>query len=257
MLDIRGRWALVTGASRGIGYGAAMCLADHGCHLILHSRKEEHLAKATEAARARGVQVRTVAAELSDLDAVEEMLRRIDAMDLPVDIILNNAGMQVAYRPDPLATPATDYERSFSINTIAPMMIAYHFLPAMAARGFGRIVNTTSGIRREPQQAGYSASKAALDKATVDLATLYDGTNVMLNLTDPGWCRTDLGGPHAPNSCESSLPGVVLGVFLDDRRSGRCFVAPDFHGMTLEEAVACAQANTPPYRGSLESESKL
>ena len=73
----------------------------------------------------------------------------------------------------------------------------------------------------------------------------------MINLTDPGWCRTDLGGPKAPNSRESSLPGVVLGVFLDDKRSGRCFVAPEFHGMTLEEAVAFAEKNTPVYRGTL------
>ncbi len=252
MVDMKGRWALITGASRGIGFGAAVCLAQRSCNLILHSRKEEHLERAVRAVQACGVQVRTVAAELSDLAAVEAMLRRIDSFGLPVEIVLNNAGMQVAYRQDPLTTPASDYERSFWINTIAPMLITYHFLPAMVERGFGRIVNTTSGIRREPQQAGYSASKAALDKVTMDLGSVYDGTDVMLNLTDPGWCRTDLGGPHAPNSCESSLPGVVVGAFLDDRRSCRCFVAPDFHGMTLEEAVAYAQRNVPPYRGSLD-----
>ena len=252
MVDMRGRWALVTGASRGIGYGAALCLAAHGCDLILHSRQETHLDRVVEAAQAFGIRVHTVAAELSDLSAVEQMLSRIDALGVPVDIVLNYAGMQVAYRQDPLTTPASDYEQSFLINTIAPMMITYHFLPRMVQRGFGRIVNTTSGIRREPQQAGYSASKAALDKVTMDLASVYDGTDVMINLTDPGWCRTDLGGPHAPNSCESSLPGVIVGAFMDDRRSGRCFVAPDFHGMTLEEAVAFAEANTPPYRGTLD-----
>ena len=251
MIDVKGKWALVTGASRGIGFGAAICLAERGCNLILHGREEAHLAKVMAAAKACGVQVHAVAAELSDLNAVEEMLRRIDELNVPVDIVLNNAGMQVAYRQDPLSTPASDYERSFWINTIAPMMITYHFLPKMAERGFGRIVNTTSGIRREPQQAGYSASKAALDKVTMDLAWVYDGTDVMISLTDPGWCRTDLGGPHAPNSCESSLPGVVVGVFMDDKRSGRCFVAPDFHGMTLEEAVAHAKKHTPVYRGTL------
>ena len=251
MIDVKGKWALVTGASRGIGFGAAICLAERGCNLILHGREEAHLAKVMTAAKTCGVQVHAVAAELSDLNAVEKMLRRIDELNVPVDIVLNNAGMQVAYRQDPLSTPASDYESSFWINTIAPMMITYHFLPKMAERGFGRIVNTTSGIRREPQQAGYSASKAALDKVTMDLAWVYDGTDVMISLTDPGWCRTDLGGPHAPNSCESSLPGVVVGVFMDDKRSGRCFVAPDFHGMTLEEAVAHAKKHTPVYRGTL------
>ena len=251
MTDVNGRWAFITGASRGIGFLAAECLAQHGCNLILHSRKEEHLERAVEVVKACGVQANTVAAELSDMDAVEDMLRRIDELSVPVDIVLNNAGMQIAYRQEPLLTPASDYEHSFLVNTVAPMMIAYHFLPAMVRRGFGRIVNTTSGIRHDPYQAGYSASKAALDKATMDLGGLYDGTDVMINLTDPGWCRTDLGGPLAPNSPESSLPGVLVGAFLDDRRSGRCFVAPDFHGMALEEAVAFAEKNTPIYRGTL------
>ena len=121
------------------------------------------------------------------------------------------------------------------------MMIAYHFLPGMTERGFGRIVNTTSGIRREPQQAGYSASKAALDKVTMDLASVYDGTDVIISLTDPGWCRTDLGGPNAPNSPESAIPGVIIGALVDDRRSGRCFCAQDFCGMTLEQAVKRAE----------------
>ena len=61
------------------------------------------------------------------------------------------------------------------------MMIVYHFLPDMENRGFGRIVNTTSGIRLEPEQAGYSASKAALDKVTMDLAAKYEGTDIWLN----------------------------------------------------------------------------
>ena len=251
MVDVKGRWALVTGASRGIGYGAALFLAERGCNIILHGRQEEHLRKVMEDVKARGVEARTVACELSDPDAVTDMLRRIDQMGLDVDIVLNNAGMQVAYRQVPLLTPPSDYELSFRINTIAPMMITYHFLPDMVRRGFGRIVNTTSGIRRDPQQAGYSASKAALDKVTMDLASVYDGTNVILSLTDPGWCRTDLGGPHAPNAPESSLPGVVVGVFVDDGRSGRCFVASDYYGMTLEEAVAHG-GTAPVYRGSLD-----
>lgn len=72
-------------------------------------------------------------------------------------------------------------------------MICYHFMPKMIEAGFGRIINTTSGIALEPEQAGYSASKAALDKITIDLGSKVEGTDVMINLTDPGWCRTDLG----------------------------------------------------------------
>ena len=119
-------------------------------------------------------------------------------------------------------------------------MLCYHFIPKMIRRGFGRVVNTTSGIRLEPEQAGYSASKAALDKVTCDLGSKLEGTGTALNLTDPCWCRTDLGGPHAPNSPESALPGVIVGAFIEQPRSGRLFVASDFYGMTLEEAAAKA-----------------
>ena len=114
-------------------------------------------------------------------------------------------------------------------------------MPKMIARGFGRILNTTSGIALEPQQAGYSASKAALDKITIDLGSTVQGTDVMLNLTDPGWCRTDLGGSHAPNAPESAIPGIVVGAFVDDRKSGRNLGAQNFTGMTLEQAVVKAE----------------
>lgn len=252
MVDVKGRWALITGASRGIGYGAALEMAKRGCNLIVHGRKEEHLEKVLSEVRALGVEAYPVAAEFSDPESVKKMLEFIDEKGTVVDIILNNAGLQIAYRNEFLKTPVSDYEVSFMINTIAPMMIVYHFLPQMVERGFGRIVNTTSGIRREPEQAGYSASKAALDKVTMDLASVYDGTDVVISLTDPGWCRTDLGGPNAPNAPESSLPGVIVGAFVDDKKSGRNFAAGHFHGMTLEEAVNYAEANLPKYLGSLD-----
>ncbi len=252
MVNVKGKWAFITGASRGIGKGAALFLAKKGCNLVLQGRTAEHCADTLAEAKALGIEAYAVGAELSKPEEVEKMLKEIDDLGVQIDFVLNNAGVQVAYRTDYLKTPVSDYEQSFLINTIAPMMICYHFLPKMAERGFGRIVNTTSGIRREPEQAGYSASKAALDKVTMDLANVYDGTDVMINITDPGWCRTDLGGPHAPNSPESSLPGVVVGVFVDDKKSGRDFAAGLFHGMTLEEAVEYAEKNVPKYLGSLD-----
>lgn len=247
MTDVKGKWALITGASRGIGRLTALFMAKQGCNLILHSRSLQHTEALLREVKAMGVEARAVAAEFTDLEQVKIMLREIDGMGVPVDIVLNNAGLQIAYRVEYLQTPETDYTESFKINTIAPMMICYHFLPGMKERGFGRILNTTSGIRLDPYQAGYSASKAALDKVTIDLGHTVQGTNVMINLTDPGWCRTDLGGPKAPNAPESALPGIVVGVFLDDRRSGRFLGAQAFTGMTLEQAVREAAKIESPY----------
>lgn len=242
MTDIKGRWAFITGASRGIGYLSALFLAKQGCNLILHSRKPEHTEKVLNEVRALGVEAVGVSAELSDPDAVTAMLSEIDALGKRVDIVLNNAGLQIAYRVNYYETPVSDYIESYKINTVAPALICYHFLPKMQEYGFGRILNTTSGIALEPEQAGYSASKAALNKITVDLASKLNGTDVMLNLCDPGWCRTDLGGPNAPNSPESTIPGIVVGVFVDDKKSGRIFGAQDFAGLTLAEAVKKAEA---------------
>ena len=242
MVNVKGRWALITGAARGIGYLSAIFMAQQGCNLILHSRSLAHTQKVMAQVQAMGVQAYAVEAELSDLDSVRAMLETIDSFGVQVEIVLNNAGMQIAYRNDYFATPVSDYTESFKINTIAPAMICYHFMPKMKANGFGRIVNTTSGIRLDPQQAGYSASKAALDKITIDLGSTVQGSDVMINLTDPGWCRTDLGGPHAPNAPESAIPGIVVGAFVDDRKSGRYLNAQHFVGMTLQEAVAKAEA---------------
>ena len=242
MVDMKGRWCLITGAARGIGYLSAKFMAEQGANLILHSRKLAHTEKVLAEVRALGVEAYAVEAELNDLDAVKAMLAEIDARGTQVDVVLNNAGMQIAYRMDYLSTPPEDFTESFKVNTIAPAMICYHFLPGMMERGFGRILNTTSGIRLDPQQAGYSASKAALDKITIDLGSKVQGTNVLINLTDPGWCRTDLGGPYAPNAPESALPGIVVGAFVEDGKSGRYLNAPHFAGMTLENAVRKAEA---------------
>lgn len=241
MVNVQGKWALITGASRGIGYLSAIFMAKKGCNLILHSRDKKHCEKVFNEVKALGVEAYTVSADLNVLSEVESMLQEIDGLGKNIELVLNNAGLQIAYRTDWFTTPVEDYEVSFRVNTIAPMMIVYHFLPKMIKNGFGRIVNTTSGIALEPEQAGYSASKAALNKVTIDLGSKYEGTDVMLNLADPGWCRTDLGGPNAPNAPESTIPGILVGAFLDDRKSGRIFGAQDFAGLSLEAAVEKAE----------------
>lgn len=241
MISLKGKWVFITGASRGIGRLAAIYMAKQGCNLILHSRKLEGTADLLGEVKALGVDAYSVEAELSDICAVDAMLKEIDAAGTQVDVVLNNAGLQIGYRTDYLKTPISDFAISFAINTTAPMQICYHFLPGMIERGFGRIVNTTSGIALEPEQAGYSGAKAALNKCTIDLSSKYEGTDVIISLVDPGWCRTDLGGPKAPNSPESAIPGVVVGAFVSDSKQGRIFAAQDYSGLSLNEAVSKAE----------------
>lgn len=247
MTNLKGKWVLITGASRGIGKLSAIFMAQQGCNLILHSRKLEGTKALLDEVKALGVDAYSVAAELSSTEEVSAMLKTIDEKGTVVDVVLNNAGLQIGYRVDYLNTPLDDFPVSFAINTVAPMQICYHFLPGMIKRGFGRIVNTTSGIALEAEQAAYSASKAGLNKVTIDLGYKLNGTDVIISLADPGWCRTDLGGPSAPNSPESTIPGIVVGAFVNDKKSGRLFAAQDFAGMTLEEAVAKAENSPDPY----------
>jgi short-subunit dehydrogenase len=242
MTNVKGKWALITGASRGIGEQIALFMAKQGCNLILHSRSLEHTGKILEEVKALGAEAYAVAAELSDLSAVEAMLDEIEAKGIGVDILFNNAAVQVAYRGAYFRTPAEDFTTSFIINTTVPAMICYRLIPKMFEREFGRVINITSGIENEPQQAGYSASKAALDKFTTDLSTVTNNTEVTMSLVDPGWCRTDLGGPNAFHAVESVIPGAVVGAFVEDKKSGRLFRAQDFAGLSLEEAVKKAES---------------
>ena len=247
MLNLKGKWVLITGASRGIGKLSAVFMASQGCNLILHARTLEATEAVENEVKKYDVETMRVCARLEDRMQVEDMLNTIDESGVNVEVILNNAGLQIGYRTDYLNTPIEDYGISFEINTIAPMQIVYHFLPKMIKNGFGRVVNTTSGIALEAEQAGYSAAKAALNKVTIDLGYKMEGTDVILSLADPGWCRTDLGGPNAPNAPESTIPGIVVGAFIDDKKSGRLFPAQDFNGMNLEEAVTKAETYPSPY----------
>ena len=133
-----------------------------------------------------------------------------------------------AYRTDIYSATHDEYLKSFLVNTIAPITICNIIIPQMIKRGFGRVVNVTSGIKDEPQLMPYAASKAALDKFVFDMANHLKGTGVLMNLMDPGWLRTDLGGPNAPNPVESVLPGALVPVLLEEQVCGKLFRAQDF-----------------------------
>ncbi|SMC45315.1 Short-chain dehydrogenase [Oscillospiraceae bacterium] len=236
MLDLKNRWVLVTGAGRGIGRLMAEKLIGCGANLILVSRDKSHTEDIEKKAKGAGLQVVSFGCDLGVREEVKKLISELLKYD--IDVVLNNAGIQVTYRSGVWDTPWDDFEKSFRVNTIAPMMICYALLPKMKEKGFGRILNTTSGIDRDPYQGPYSASKAALDKVTKDLEVTLNGEDILLFLTDPGWCRTDLGGPQAPNSPESAVNGCLAGAFASKGINGTIIHAQDYADKTLEEAVS-------------------
>jgi NAD(P)-dependent dehydrogenase (short-subunit alcohol dehydrogenase family) len=233
IVDIRGKWALVTGASRGIGKLVASGLADRGCNVVLHSRDLAHTRAVEEELSSRGVRVIAVAGELSETDSVDRMIDAAIARSGGLDIVYNNAAVMTPFRSPFTTATADDFRLSFAVNVIAPVRITYRVLPRMIEQGFGRIVQVTSGIQDQPELMAYALSKAALDKFVRDMAPTLRCTGVLMNLLDPGWLTTDLGGPNAPNAPETVLPGALVPVLLDGEVHGQFFRAQDYVGRTL------------------------
>ncbi|NQV15609.1 SDR family oxidoreductase [bacterium] len=229
MLDIKNRWVLVTGASRGVGQRVAMALAEKECKIILHSRKLEGTQELLEELKNAGNEVYALEAELNlarDVNRLVEEVLKISGNYL--DILYCNAAIMTTYKPI-FGPTIEDYQNSFMVNAIVPAKLCDAFLPAMLEHDWGRIVNVTSGIADQPQLMPYSCSKAALDRYVRDMIPTLKGTNVLMNLLDPGWLRTDLGGQEAPNHPDSVIPGALVPVLLEKKMgSGKLYNAQDY-----------------------------
>jgi NAD(P)-dependent dehydrogenase (short-subunit alcohol dehydrogenase family) len=227
------RTALVTGSSRGIGQLVAEALAREGARVFIHGRTKDACAAtlgrvvAASAGRADPV---VLAADLAVPAEVESLADRVTALG-GVDILYNNAAIMHPWREQIQEHTLPDWQSSFQVNVFALVRLCARLVPAMRKRGWGRVVNVTSGIDKTPQLAGYGASKWAVDKFTDDLAAEFKDTGVIVSRLDPGWLRTDMGGQQAPNDPATVLPGALVPVLLpDDAPSGQFFRAQDLHG---------------------------
>ena len=195
-IDIRNKWALVTGASRGVGQQIALGLAQKGVNLVLHSSSKANQSTTIELLKDFDVQVHSVEGLLDDPAAITAFSEEAETLSSGIDILYNNAALMTPETPI-FDTPQSDYEKSFQVNVYSVIQTCGFFAPKMVSRGWGRIINLTSGIKDTPKLDAYSITKAALDKYTRDLAIELEGSDVLANMVDPGWCRTDLGGEEA------------------------------------------------------------
>jgi NAD(P)-dependent dehydrogenase (short-subunit alcohol dehydrogenase family) len=223
-----GRVAVITGANRGIGLETARQLLEHGYRVALTGRD---IAGVERARRSLGSLAEFAIAEpldVTDSASIAAAGRSIDARLGRVDILINNAAILVGDSAEVLSIPTRDYERTFETNVFGVIETCRVFVPGMAARRYGRVVNVSS---RAGQLAGmstyapaYSMSKTALNALTRLLAASYKSSGVLVNAVDPGWVRTDMGGPSAPRSVEEGAETIVwLATLPDDGPTGGFF----------------------------------
>ncbi len=228
MIDLKGKSALITGSSRGVGQQLALGLAKLGCNVIVHGRRTESCNNTLELLKEFPVSVRSICGELSDESQVKALIAEVRDLDLTVDILYNNAAVMTPYHEDYWNHSWEEWTETFRVNVMAMYSLCAAFIPGMIDRGFGRVINLSSGIKDQPELAPYGASKWAVDKLTDDIAVKLKDTGVRINTLDPGWLRTDLGGEHAHHPVEAVLPGALAPALVeDDGPNGQFFSAID------------------------------
>jgi NAD(P)-dependent dehydrogenase (short-subunit alcohol dehydrogenase family) len=229
MINLKGKNALITGSSRGIGQQIALGLAQHGCNIIVHGRKEGSTEKTLTLLKDYPVKTYSVFGDLSDENQVNNLIAQVRALNVQIDILYNNAAIMRDYREDIWAHTTEDWLDTYKVNVVAMYKLCSAFIPSMIKNKFGRVVNTTSRIMNQPQLAHYGASKWAVDKLSHDIASALNDTPVRINYIDPGWIKTDMGGKNAENPVEAVLPGVLVPVLIDDDGpNGQFFSAMDY-----------------------------
>jgi NAD(P)-dependent dehydrogenase (short-subunit alcohol dehydrogenase family) len=230
MKALQGRWALVTGSARGIGRQIAIGLAREGANVIVHGRAKEHNRATLSLIEEYGVDTDSAEGELSDPGGVESLIAQVLSARAGIDILYNNAAIQ-GERKELWDIAQDEWKVLFQVNLFAMVRLCAAFAPGMKARGYGRIVNLSSGIRGVPQLSPYSVSKAAVNKYTEDLACELKGSGVLVNWLDPGWLKTDMAGSDAEFEVETVLPGALKPALLgDDGPTGSGFRAQEYRG---------------------------
>lgn len=184
-----GRVALVTGAGRGIGQAIAIGLADAGAKVAVLARSANEVMQTASLLEVQGKAALPIPADVSVPAQVDAALRAIADRWGPVDVLVNNAAVVWPLGPS-IEVTFDAWERALAINVTAVARLTFSALPAMLDRGWGRIVNVSSGIATNPaamlRANAYATSKAALEAHTLNLAAELAGSGVTVNAFRPG-----------------------------------------------------------------------
>jgi len=216
--DLKGKNALLTGGSKGLGPVIARALADRGVNMALIARTEDALKSVAGEIEARGVRSLAVAADITEEASVKNMIKRVDQEFGSIDILVNNAGMEWVYPYSEI--PPETVGTMIRTNLMAPMMLTRLMLPKMIDRGNCHIVTMSSlgGKKGSPYSATYAATKAGLIEWSRALREELRDAGVGVSVICPGFVAREgmfaIYGKSAPGLVGETTPEKVAAAVI-------------------------------------------
>lgn len=192
LFDLTGRLCLITGSSQGIGFALAKGLAEHGARVVLNGRDAEKLEAAARELRGQGFDVEIAPFDVTTQDAVLAGVERVEKSLGPIDVLINNAGMQ--FRTALEDFPADKWEQLLTTNVSSVFYTGQAVARHMIGRGRGKIINIAS-VQAElarPGIAPYTATKGAVRNLTRGMCTDWAKHGLQINAIAPGYFKTPL-----------------------------------------------------------------
>ena len=202
--DLTGKVALVTGASYGIGFAIAKGLASVGATIVFNDRKEDLVEKGIEAYKEEGIKAYGYVCDVTDEDAVEELIKKIENEVGVVDILVNNAG--IIKRIPMCEMKAAEFREVIDVDLNAPFIMSKAVIPGMIKKGHGKIINICSmmsELGRETVSA-YAAAKGGLKMLTKNIASEFGEHNIQCNGIGPGYIATPQTAPLREKQADGS-----------------------------------------------------
>ncbi|MCL6284614.1 SDR family oxidoreductase [Ruegeria sp. 2012CJ41-6] len=189
LFDLTGRVALVTGASSGLGRRAALVLARAGARVVGLARRQDAL---DDLCAEIGPNAGSVVADVSDREALGELVDRVNAIYGAPDIVIHAAGVNTREAADDVT--GRGWDQTLALNLTAPFFLSQALVPAMKEKGWGRIVNFASlqTTRAFPGGVAYGASKGGIAQLTRAMAEAWSGDGITANAIGPGFFPTEL-----------------------------------------------------------------